>query len=117
MADEKALKAAIKKDAAALHLKTKATIEGLGDAQVHKLLERKWITPLVEALHTLPDQQIERLARTLDALVRKYEITYADNAREIQQTEAALAGMIGELDANEFDFKGLAELKFLLAGN
>ena len=117
LADEKALKAAIKKDAAALHLKTKATIEGLGDAQVHKLLERKWITPLVEALHTLPDQQIERLARTLDALVRKYEITYADNAREIQQTEAALAGMIGELDANEFDFKGLAELKFLLAGN
>lgn len=117
LADEKALKAAIKKDAAALHLKTKATIEGLGDAQVHKLLERKWITPLVKALHTLPDQQIERLARTLDALVRKYEITYADNAREIQQTEAALAGMIGELDANEFDLKGLAELKVLLAGN
>ena len=41
----------------------------------------------------------------------------ADNAREIQQTKTALAGMIAELDANEFDLKGLAELKALLAGN
>ncbi|MER2021299.1 MAG: type I restriction-modification system subunit M [Stenotrophomonas sp.] len=117
LADEKALKAAIKKDAAALHLKTKATIESLNDVQVFELLERKWIAPFVEALHKLPDRQIEVLTSKLEALVQKYRITYADNAREIQQTEAALAGMIGELDANEFDGKGLAELKALLAGN
>lgn len=117
LAEEKVLKAAIKKDAAALHLKTKATIEGLGDAQVFELLERKWITPFVEALHMLPDQQIEGLISALDALVQKYRITYADNAREIRQTEAALVGMIGELDASEFDLKGLAELQALLAGN
>lgn len=117
LAEEKALKAAIKKGAAALHLKTKATIEGLSDAQVHALLERKWIAPLMEALHKLPDQRIDGLIRKLDALVLKYEITYADNAREIAQVEAALAGMIGELDANEFDSKGLAELKALLTGN
>ena len=41
----------------------------------------------------------------------------ADNAREIQHTEAKLAGMIEELDANEFDLKGLCELKTLLEGN
>jgi type I restriction enzyme M protein len=45
LAEEKTLKAAIKTEAAALHLKTKATIEGLSDAQVHALLEAKWITP------------------------------------------------------------------------
>lgn len=117
LAEEKALKAAIKTDATALHLKTKATIEGLNDVQVLELLERKWIAPFVEALHKLPDQQIEGLISALDALVRKYQTTYADNAREIQQAEAALAGMIGELDANEFDLKGLAELQALLAGN
>jgi type I restriction enzyme M protein len=111
------LKAAVKADAAALHLKTKATIEGLSDAQVHELLERKWITPLVEALHNLPNQQIDGLTHKLGALVEKYRITYADNAREIRQTEAELAGMIGELDANEFDGKGLSELKNLLAGS
>ncbi|GAA5166258.1 type I restriction-modification system subunit M [Viridibacterium curvum] len=117
LAEEKTLKAVIKQDAAALHLKTKTTIEGLSDAQVHELLERKWIAPLNDALHGLPDQQIDVLSTKLEALVEKYRITYADNAREIQQAEAALAGMIGELDGNEFDLKGLAELKTLLAGN
>jgi type I restriction enzyme M protein len=117
LAEEKTLKAAIKQEAAALHLKTKKTIEGLGDAQVHDLLERKWITPLGDELHRLPDQQIDGLTRKLEALVEKYRITYADNAREILQTETELAGLIDELDGNEFDLKGLSELKTLLTIN
>lgn len=117
LVEEKGLKAAIKKDATSLHLKTKATIENLSDAQVNEMLERKWIAPFVEALHNLPDQQIDGLIRKLDSLVQKYQITYAENSREIEQTEIALAEMIGELDANEFDLKGLAELKALLSGN
>lgn len=117
LAEEKTLKAAIKTEAAALHLKTKKTIEGLSDAQVHALLDAKWITPLVDELHRLPGQQIDGLTRKLDALVQKYQITYADNAREIRQTEAALAGMIDDLDANPFDAQGLSELKTLLAGD
>lgn len=116
LAEEKILKAAIKQEAAALRLQTKTTIENLSDTQVYELLELKWITPLSDALHSLPDQQIDGLIRKLEALVEKYRITYADNAREIEQTETALAGMIEELDANEFDLKGLAELKTLLAG-
>jgi len=115
--EEKTLKAAIKKKAAALHLKTKNTIEGLSDTQVHELLERKWIIPFSDELHRLPDQQIDGLIRKLEALAEKYCITYADNARKIQQSETDLAGMIDELDANEFDLKGLAELKTLLTGN
>ena len=117
LAEEKTLKAAIKQEAAALHLKTKKTIEGLSDAQVHELLERKWISPLTDELHSLPDQQIDGLTRKLEALVEKYRITYADNAREIEQAETELAGMIAELDAKEFDLKGLTELKTLLTGN
>jgi type I restriction enzyme M protein len=115
--DEKILKAAIKQSAAALHLKTKSTIEGLSETQVYDLLERKWIISLIDSLHRLPDQQIDALTRKLGALVEKYRITYAENAREIQQTEADLAGMIEKLNANEFDSKGLDELKTLLAGN
>lgn len=117
LAEEKTLKAAIKTDAAALHLKTKATIESLSDAQVVELLEHKWITPLCDALHRLPGQQMDSLTRKLEALVEKYRITYANNARDIQQTEATLAGMIEELDGDEFDLQGLAELKTLLAGD
>jgi type I restriction enzyme M protein len=117
LAEEKTLKAAIKQASAALHLKTKSTIEGLSDAQVHALLERKWIIPLSDELHCLPDQQIDGLIGKLEALVEKYRITYADNAREIEQTETALAGLIDELDGNEFDLKGLSELKTLLTNN
>lgn len=114
LAEEKALKAAVKQEAAALHLKTKKTIENLSDAQVHELLERKWIMTLDHELHSLTGQQIDGLTRKLESLVQKYQITYADNARDIQQTETALADMIETLDANEFDLKGLTELKTLL---
>ena len=116
LAEESKLKAAIKKDDAALHLKTKDTIEGLSDDQVNELLEAKWILPLGKSLHQLPGQQIEKLTSKLQTLVGKYEVTYADNAREIQQTENELAGMVNELEGDEFNMKGLAELKSLLGG-
>lgn len=116
LAKEKSLKAAIKKDAAALHQKTKVTIEALSDAQVYPLLESKWLTPLVDDLHRLPGLVTSSLVAKLQSLVEKYRITYADNARDIQQAEEALVGMLGELDGGEFDLKGIEELKTLLAG-
>jgi type I restriction enzyme M protein len=116
LAEEKSLKAAIKKDAAALHLKTKATIEALSDEQAYALLEGRWLSPLVDKLHRLPGQVTSNLVAKLQALVEKYRITYADNARDIQQAEEALVGMLGEMDGGEFDLKGIEELKTLLAG-
>lgn len=117
LATEKSLKAAIKKDAAALHLKTKATIEKLSDEQVYALLETKWLTPLVDELHRLPGLVMSSLVAKLQDLVEKYRITYSDNARDIQQAEDALGDMLGELHGDEFDLKGIKELKTLLAGN
>ena len=117
LAKEKALKTIAKKQAEALHLLSKTTIEGLSDAQVHHMLECKWITPLQEALMRLPAQQMDYLSNKLQALVEKYRITYADNAHAIRQSERELAGMLDELEGNEFDLKGLAELKTLLAGS
>ncbi|MGC4061580.1 MAG: hypothetical protein QM749_12330 [Aquabacterium sp.] len=116
LAKEKSLKAAIKKDAAALHLKTKATIEALSDAQVYALLQSKWLSSLVDELHRLPDLVTSSLIAKLQALDEKYRITYADNARDIQQAEKALLSMLGEMDGGEFDLKGIEELKTLLAG-
>lgn len=116
LSKEKSLKAAIKKDAAALHLKTKATVEMLSDAQAYALIESKWLSSLVDELHCLPGLVTSSLIAKLQALVEKYRITYADNARDIQQAEEALVGMLGELDGGEFDLKGIEELKTLLAG-
>ena len=117
LVEDKTLKDATKHDSASLHLKTKDTIEGLSDDQVNEQLEAKWILPLSESLGELPNEQIEKLTNKLQALVEKYEITYADNAREIQQTETELAGMMDKLEGNEFDMKGLAEMKTSLGGN
>lgn len=114
LAEEKTLKAEIKAEAAALHLATKRTIEGLSDTQVEELLELKWIIPLSESLHGLPVTKLDVLTTKVQTLVEKYRTTYAHTAREIQRAESELAGMIDELAANEFDLKGLAELKTFL---
>lgn len=116
LAQEKSLKAAIKKDAAALHLRTKATIEALSEEQAYALLESKWLAPLVDEQHRLPNRVTSSLIAKLQALVEKYRITYADNARDIRRAEEALACMLRELDGSEFDLKGIEELKTLLAG-
>ena len=114
--EEKALKADVKKEAAELHMKTKATIEGLTDEQVYELLELKWIAPLLAALHKIPDSIITELTAKVKALADKYAVTYAEVAIEIAETKASLAALIDGLTGNEFDTKGLAELQALLRG-
>ena len=114
LADEKELKAQIKVEAAALHLKTKETIENLTDEQVFELLEIKWIIPVVSSLNNLPETIITKLSNNVEALADKYAITYSDVAKEIKAAESTLSSLIGDLDGNEFDMKGLNELKSLL---
>lgn len=113
---EKALKKQLKTQTAALHLKTKDTIETLDEAQVSELLELKWIVPLVESINRLPTQLIQQLTSQLQALVEKYATTYADVAQDIKQTEDSLASMIDELTGSEFDMKGLNEFQTFLKG-
>lgn len=112
--EEKTLKAEIKEEADALHLLTKKTIEELSDAQVEELLNLKWIAPLNDSLHRLPEKQIDFLADKLETLVEKYRVTYAENDRAIRKAERELGGMLDELEGNEFDLKGISELRNLL---
>ena len=114
--EEKALKSAMKTETAELHMKTKATIEGLTDEQVYELLELKWIAPLLAALHKIPDSIIAELTAKVKALAEKYAVTYAEVATEIADTKASLAMLIDGLTGSEFDMKGLAELQILLRG-
>ena len=114
--EEKALKVDVKKETAELHMKTKATIEGLADEQVHELLELKWIAPLLAALHKIPDNIIAELTAKVKALADKYATTYAEVATQIAETKASLGVLIDGLTGNDFDMKGLAELQTLLRG-
>ena len=114
--EEKVLKKTIKEQAEQLHLKTKSTIEGLSDEQVRQLLEEKWITPLINKIQGIPDKVISVLVTQIDALLKKYETNLIEIDDELNKTEAKLSSMIDELEGNEFDMLGLAELKKLLGG-
>ncbi|MCI8477763.1 MAG: type I restriction-modification system subunit M [Oscillospiraceae bacterium] len=114
--EEKALRRKIKTDSAELHLKTKATIEGLSDDAVLELLQKKWITPIVDSLRSLPDMVIADLVGRLETICKKYETTFAEVKEEIAGTERSLIALLDDLTGSEFDMRGLAEFKKLLGG-
>jgi type I restriction enzyme M protein len=114
--EEKSLKKKIKDDSAALHIQTKKVIENLSDDQVTDLLKKKWIEPLVSSIHALPEKEINDFISKLEALSKKYESTLSQIEEEIKETEQSLIGMLDQLEGNEFDMKGINELKALLGG-
>lgn len=116
LSEEKVLSKDLKSAEAALHLRTKATIEDLTDKQVNELLEQKWITPLVSSIHTLPDEVIATLSSKVTALAEKYATTYKEVVEQIHETETSLSSLIDDLTGNDYDLKGLAEFKQLLKG-
>ena len=116
IAEEKELKAAIKKETGLLEGKTKETIENLSNEQVTELLKSKWIKPLIQNLMKLPTNIVNTLVSKLDALAKKYETTFAEVETQISETEKELSAMIDELEGGEFDMLGLAEFKKLLGG-
>lgn len=113
---EKSLKKRIKEDSENLRSLTKTTIESLSDNDIYLLLEKKWIQKIADSLNKLPNNIINKLIDTIQAIFKKYEMTYFDIESEIKETENKLALMIDELEGDEFDLKGLSEFKSLLLG-
>ncbi|MCD8441041.1 type I restriction-modification system subunit M [Tenacibaculum dicentrarchi] len=113
-ADRTKLNRELKKHTETLHLKTKNTIENLNDAQVNTLLNLKWVQPVVKSINSLPNSIITQLTQKVTALANKYATTYAAVAKDIQEAENNLVGMINELEGSDFDMKGLHELQTLL---
>lgn len=114
--EEKSLKKQVKDDSNALHLLTKKTIEELDDAKVMELIKLKWISPLVNSIAGLPNTVLSVFVAKLEALCSKYDTTFAEVEQQISDTEASLISLLDNLTGNEFDMKGIAELKSLLGG-
>lgn len=115
--EEKKLKKDIKKLSAELENETKKKIEELTDSEVIELLQYKWIEPIVKGLEVIPTRIIEDLSSKMDALVKKYALTFSDVEKEIAETEKALRDMLDDIEGSEEDLLGLKELKRLLGGN
>ena len=116
IAEEKGLKAEIKKETGLLEGKTKATIEELSDEQVIELLENKWIMPLINNLMKLPNSIVNDQVAKLDTLAQKYETTLEEVEADICETEKTLSAMIDDLVGSKFDMLGLKEFQKLLGG-
>ena len=114
--EEKELKKAIKTDSANLHKLTKETIENLEDKQVYALLGKKWIAPLTDGLHELPELILDNLEDKVQTLAQKYDSTLTDVEEEIKEAEAALASMMDQLTGSDADIEGLMKWKSLLVG-
>lgn len=115
--EEKELKAKIKELTSAFHLRTKETIEGLNELQIKALLNEKWIVPVLEGISELAHQSLGLLVDGINQISKKYELTYSQVSMEIEQTEEELCKLINQLDADEYDLKGLNEFKSFLKGD
>lgn len=113
---EKKIKSSIKEENDALQLKTKEFIENLTKEQQIRLLEEKWINPIIDELQKMPDSIVSALSSKITHLFKKYNETMLDISNSIAETEKSLCSMIDELTGDEFDLKGLSELKKLLGG-
>ena len=97
-------------------MKTKETIETLTDEQVMALLDEKWVAPVVSGLAQLPMQVIEAFVKQLNDIEKKYESTFEDIEKDLQETERGLIELARQLGGNEYDCQGIKELISLLGG-
>ena len=88
----------------------------MSDDQVVILLKEKWINPLIKCLMRLPENVVAELVAKLEALAKKYEITFEDVESQIEEAEKSLSAMLDELEGGEYDMLGLAEFKKILGG-
>lgn len=114
--EEKTLKKDIKADNETLQMETKKCIETLSDDQVIEILTEKWINTLVDSLNKLPEVIISSFVKSVEYLCKKYEATYDQIEKDIENTEVSLISMIDELEGDTYDMFGLSELKELLGG-
>jgi len=117
ISEEKELKKQIKNETNELHNKTKEVIEALSDEQAIELLKCKWINPLIDSIFKLPEEIINEIANKAKHFKRKYNITFSEIADEIKINQSTLISLIDELEGDDFDMKGLSELKSLLNGD
>ncbi|MDD3052745.1 MAG: N-6 DNA methylase, partial [Candidatus Cloacimonetes bacterium] len=112
--EESQAKKDLKLKSEALHIKTKEIIENLNEDESLRLLELKWINPLVDSLFAIPDEIIGELINKVIHLHDKYSTTFSDIENQIENTSERLSNMIDELVGNDSDIAGLAELKKIL---
>ena len=98
------------KDQANLLTQTKQKIETLDMNEINHLLDLKWIEPITSAIDAMPDNVIQTLADSINALDEKYAVTYNDIEKDLTSSQDKLRELVSQLTGDEFAIKGLTEL-------
>lgn len=116
MDEESSVKKDMKQKKENLHIKTKEVIEGLSEEEALKIVEQKWIAPLVKDLEDISSAIIIDVIGKMEYLAEKYATTMHDLQNENISIKNSLASLIGSLAANGSDKEGLQEFKLILGG-
>ena len=84
--------------------------------EIKKEIKERVFDKLIKDINQLPDIIVNHIVTKIQMLQSKYATTYFEVESEIKETERLLSSMIDDLVGNEFDMKGLGELKSLLMG-
>lgn len=116
MVKEKKLRKDVKDAKSALHNNTKSLIESLTIDDAYKLLKIKWIDSVAEAIKLLPNSSVSALISKVSALTKKYSVSLVDLDDEISKSSSDLVTLLDELEGDEFDMKGIKQLRKMLEG-
>lgn len=114
--NENTLRKEIREKSVALHEKTKVLIESMDKEQALKILEEKWNTPIIAGIMELPENFIWNFIEKLTDLSKKYAVTFSGVDTKIETVESEVSSYVSRLSGDDFDARGLAELKKLLGG-
>ena len=78
--------------------------------EINHLLDLKWIEPITSAIDAMPDNVIQTLADSINALDEKYAVTYNDIEKDLTSSQDKLRELVSQLTGDEFAIKGLTEL-------
>ena len=82
MDEESSVKKDMKQKKENLHIKTKEVIEGLSEEEALKIVEQKWIAPLVKDLEDISSAIIIDVIGKMEYLAEKYATTMHDLQNE-----------------------------------
>lgn len=114
--NENTLRKEIREKSVALHEKTKVLIENMDKEQALKILEEKWNAPIIAGIMELPEKFIWNFIEKLTDLSKKYAVTFSGVDTKIETVESEVSSYVSRLSGDDFDARGLAELKKLLGG-
>ncbi len=99
-----------------IHLRTKEVIESLTEEEALKILEYKWIHPLVKDLNDISVTIIIEVIKKIEYLAQKYCTTMHEIQSQKSSIKSNLVDLVDLLEADGADKEGLQEFKLILGG-